>query len=276
MKRKIIQIDEEKCNGCGQCASACHEGAIQMVDGKAKLVADVYCDGLGACIGECPVDAIRIIEREADDFDEVAVAQRLKKLGRPPAAPAGHAPHSHPHPHAGGGCPGSRVQDFRPQPTRQPDLPCGCPGSAMRDLRGSEEDDALDAPSAAPALSRLGQWPVQLRLVPPHAPFLEGADLVICADCVPFAVPDFHERYLKGRAVVVACPKLDPGEDNLERLEALAQNANVRSLTVLRMEVPCCGGLAHQAVQAFRTHAPQVPIEVHVVGIRGAITVVRG
>ena len=254
--RTVIEIDEELCNGCGQCVDACHEGAIRMVDGKAKLVSDVYCDGLGDCIGECPVGAIRKIRREAADYDQAAVDARLEQLRKEGKAPkAAHAPEPAPAPvpmapHHGGGCPGAAMQQWG---------------------AGQQAPAAAPAAPSSPAASRLSQWPVQLTLVPPESPFLAGADLVVCADCVPFAVPDFHERYLKDHAVVMACPKLDPAEVNAERLDALIDTADIRSLTVLRMEVPCCGGIAHHAVQAWKKHKPDIPCEVHVIGIQGGI-----
>lgn len=240
MKRKIIEIDEEKCDGCGQCIDACHEGALALVDGKAKLVTDTFCDGLGACIGDCPRGALTIVEREAPAFDAAAVEAAQK----PAPAPA----HRHGHGHAGGGCPGSAMRSFAPA--------AAAPASADLD---------------APPPSLLGQWPVQLMLVPPHAPFLKGADLVVCADCVPFTVPDFHARYLQGRAVVVGCPKLDDLDHYAEKLAAMVREARPRRLTVLRMEVPCCGGIAQAAVQAALGSGQDFPVEVHTAGIRGGI-----
>ncbi|MFW5750182.1 MAG: ATP-binding protein [Planctomycetota bacterium] len=249
MKRTIIAIDADKCNGCRQCVDACHEGAIQMVDGKARLISDIYCDGLGDCIGECPTGAITKVEREAEAYDQAAVDRHLREQGHEPA-PAAHGPQAH-----NGPCHG------------------GCPGAAMRQMARPATPSA-PSPTAQPATdqrSQLGHWPVQLRLVPPNAPFLAGADLLICADCVPFTVPDFHERYLRDRVVVTACPKLDPAEINAARIEALMQHSGVRSVTVLRMEVPCCGGLAQQTIEAWKHHAPSIPCAVHTVGIQGGI-----
>jgi Pyruvate/2-oxoacid:ferredoxin oxidoreductase delta subunit len=259
--RKIVRIDEERCDGCGACVPSCAEGAIRVIDGKARLVAEVYCDGLGACLGECPRGAISIEERAADDFDPAAVERHLAGLranGEPSAAagprdvpaPGGHA------------CPGSAPRT----------LPLarlgGCPGSAPRVV------DACPAPAPSPDQpegSGLSSWPVQLALVPPAAPFLAGADLLVCADCVPFAVPDFHRRYLAGRAVLVACPKLDDLAAHREKLAAIVAHARPPSVTVLRMEVPCCGGLARAAIDAVLAEAPDLPLEVHTVGIRGGI-----
>lgn len=237
MKRKIIEIDESRCDGCGQCIDGCHEGALALVDGKAKLVKDTFCDGLGACIGECPTGALKIIERDASEFDQAAVDVHLKV--------AQAQPHAH---HAGGGCPGSAMRSF----------------------------DALAAAASAspdqPPPSMLQQWPVQLMLVPPHAPFLKGSDLVVCADCVPFTVPDFHARYLAGRAVVVGCPKLDDLDHYFEKLSAMMKQAQPRRLTVVRMEVPCCGGIVQAAVKAAFDSGLSFPIEEHVAGVRGGIT----
>ncbi len=251
--RKIIQIDEELCDGCGDCVTACHEGAIQIIDGKAKVVSDSYCDGLGDCIGECPLGAIEIIEREAVDFDEAAVAKHLANQNQ-------------------GTQPG--VIPMASQPATEPDsAPRGCPGSAMRQMNPAAQ--AAPAPPAdisQPVMpSQLGHWPIQLMLVPPHAPFLKNADLLICADCVPFTVPDFHFRYLTGRALVVGCPKLDDLNHYSDKLKAIYQEAAPRSITVLKMEVPCCNGIAQVAVQARNEVAPHVPIEVHTIGVGGGI-----
>jgi ferredoxin len=234
--RDIVKIDEEKCNGCGQCVPACAEGALRIVAGKAKLVSEIYCDGLGACLGVCPQDAITMEKREAATFDEEAVEELAAEQGAE---------------------------------TR----PFGCPGSAARMLSGdagqpgaSEPADVGDVPA-----SKLGHWPVQLKLVPPFAPFLKNADLVVCADCVAFAVPDFHDRYVAGRAVVVGCPKLDDLAYYREKLEAIFREATPRSITVLRMEVPCCAGIANAALSSRNAAAPDAPTQVHVIGVEGRI-----
>jgi ferredoxin len=237
MKRKIIRIDESKCDGCGLCAKACHEGALAIVNGNAKLVSETYCDGLGACIGECPRDAIIIEERDAPAFDETTVAKRQKQLKQAAAKP-----------HAHGGCPGSMAREFAPAVVRR---------SAPVD--------------GEPPPSQLGHWPVQLRLLSPAAPFLHGANLVLCADCVPFAVSDFHARYLTGRTVAVSCPKLDDLDETIERLTAIFAEAQPSRVTVLRMEVPCCGGLVMAAMKAREAAGSSVPMEVHIIGVRGGI-----
>ncbi|MCD4690479.1 4Fe-4S binding protein [bacterium] len=233
-KRNIIHIDEEKCDGCGLCADACHEGAIQIVGGKAKLVSETYCDGLGDCIGECPQGAITIEEREAADFDEEAVRRRLaERDGGPPV----HA----------------------------------CPGSAARELRPVHGGRSAVETGAADAQSLLGHWPVLLMLVPPAAPFFKGANLVICADCVPFAFAGFHERYLRDSAVVVGCPKFDDIAYYYEKLKDIFRLAGLKSITVVRMEVPCCGGLAQAVRKAREETVPDTPLEVHTIGIQGEI-----
>ncbi|MBU8934851.1 MAG: 4Fe-4S binding protein [candidate division Zixibacteria bacterium] len=252
--REIIEIDEELCDGCGDCVTACHEGAIQIVDGVAKVVNDSYCDGLGDCIGECPLGAITIIEREAIDFDEAAVEKHL----------ATTTDNSSPLPIVGSAAEAPAV----PVPSE----PCGCPGSAMRSMGAAPATPVSTLEPGQPVMpSQLGHWPIQLMLVPPHAPFLKNADLLICADCVPFTVPDFHFRYMTGRAVIVGCPKLDDLQHYLDKLKAMFAEARPRRITVLKMEVPCCHGIAQIAVQARNEVVPEVPIEVHTIGIQGGI-----
>jgi NAD-dependent dihydropyrimidine dehydrogenase PreA subunit len=237
--RNIISIDEEKCDGCGLCADACHEGAIRIIDGKAKLVRDDYCDGLGDCLGECPQDAITIEERMADPFDEQAVEQHLAEQGADESAPAG-------------GCPPGG----------------GCPGSALRDL--FEETGAEETPTESDAgPSQLRNWPVQIHLLPPNAPYFDAADLLISADCAPFAVPDFHSRYLQGRVALVGCPKLDDIERYRQKLAAIFANNDIRSIEVLRMEVPCCGGLTQVVQQALGDADAAIPAAVTTVSPQG-------
>ena len=237
MARKIVRIDADKCDGCGLCATACHEGAIAIVDGKAKLVSEIYCDGLGDCLGECPRGAITIEEREAPAFDAQAVEDHLRGAGR--------------------------RQDARESVSRAG----GCPGSAVRDL--GEPSPVAGSPPAGGVPSQLGHWPIQITLVPPEAPFLRGADILIAADCVPFAFADFHSRYLKGRALLVGCPKLDDLEFYRAKLTAIFAAARPRSLTVVRMEVPCCGGLTHAVAGARDAAIPGTRLEVVTIGIRG-------
>lgn len=238
--RKIVHIDEEKCNGCGLCIPNCAEGALQIVDGKAKLVKDIYCDGLGACLGHCPQDAISIIEREADEFDEKAVEEHLKSQTKFEQT---ISPHHHAH-HIGG----------------------GCPGSMMRQIK--REDNVSQDVKVA---SRLKQWPVQLSLVPATAPYLNGADLLITADCVPFAYGNYHNDFLKDRAVVVGCPKLDDIEYYTEKLTDIIKLNNLESITVLKMEVPCCSGMMYAAKTARDRAGSDIPIKVVTIGIEGDI-----
>jgi hypothetical protein len=215
-----------------------------MVNGKAVLSADNLCDGLGACLGECPQDAIRIIEREADEFDEVAVEKHLNGTGRAPEQHKGHG-HGHAHHGHGGGCPGSRAMSFEAKP-------------AAATETGSRQ-------------SQLGQWPVQLHLVPTSAPYFQDADLLIAADCAPFAYADFHKDFLAGKALVIGCPKLDDNQFYMQKLTELFRNSSVKSITVLRMEVPCCGGIVMAARQALAASGRDIPFKEVTIGIRGEI-----
>ena len=267
MKRKIIRIDESKCDGCGQCVEACHEGALAIVKGKAKLVSETYCDGLGACIGECPRDAIIIEEREAAGFDEAAVARQQQKPSH--AEPQRRREEK----------PCKELSSAVSASPRENKGQRGCPGSAMRAFASSTDGDARGTTSVPlvaagqPPPSQLSHWPVQLRLLNPGAPFLRGAHWLLCADCVPFAVPDFHSRYLQGRAVAVSCPKLDDVAETVERLTAIFTAAQPSRVTVLRMEVPCCGGLATAALKAREMAGSHTPIDVHIMGVRGGIRI---
>ena len=256
MIREIVHIDEDLCDGCGLCIPTCHEGALKLVDGKARLVADRICDGLGACLGHCPRGAIRIERREADAFDEQAVAVHLETHstngnGKPATQPLPQTTHQHtPH---GGGCPGSRLMSFgRPALRVVPSAP----------------DQHNDTPAAE---SELSHWPVQLRLLPPHAPVLKGASLLVAADCVPVACGDFHSRLLRGRAVVIGCPKFDDLADYVERLTAMIQSATLSEIVVARMEVPCCTGLVAAVLEARRRAGVDVRVVEVVVGTRGEI-----
>jgi len=243
MMRKIVHIDEDKCDGCGLCIPSCVEGALKIVDGKAKLVSDVYCDGLGACLGTCPRDAITVEEREADEFDEEAAMDHARKDD---AASI-------------------------PSQTAQEPLACGCPGTALRTLAALAADEQPGI-AATPPKSHLKSWPVQLRLVPPNAPFLAGAHIIVCADCVPFALADIHERYLKNGVMLVGCQKLDDIQYYREKLEAIFKEARPSKITVLKMEVPCCSGLSMVARQAANAALATCPLEVHTIGIGGSIT----
>jgi Pyruvate/2-oxoacid:ferredoxin oxidoreductase delta subunit len=239
-QRQIVHIDESKCDGCGECVPSCEEGAIRIIDGKARLVSDVYCDGLGACLNHCPRDAISIIEREAEPFDEAAAIQHVARLKQ-----------SLPIFGQTGGCPGSAVQT----------LPTTCPSSNPRTEGDSTGPNGGDEGSR----SRLGNWPVQLHLVPPHAPFLRHADLLLVADCVPFAYADFHRRFLKGRPVLIGCPKLDDGQAYVQKLTGILRTAAPTRLSVLHMDVPCCTGLlriAQAAIEMARVSVPLQPVTI--------------
>jgi len=251
----MVKIDEEKCNGCALCVPSCAEGAIQIIDGKARLVSDNLCDGLGACLGDCPQDAITIEEREADEFDESAVEEHLKKIGRD-----SQPHHDEPKPHAGGGCPSAAVKSFAAP------VGGGCPSARMMNFSDAKEEEPAAVGSRP---SRLAQWPIQLHLVPPTAPFFQNADVVLAADCVPFAYADFQEDLLKGKALAIACPKLDDTSPYVDKLAAMITQSNIKSLTVVHMEVPCCNGLIFMAQQAIAKSGRDVPLKTVCISIRG-------
>lgn len=230
--RKIIKIDEEKCTGCGLCIPNCVEGALQIIDGKARLVKDAYCDGLGACIGECPEGAITLIEREAEAFDEEAAKAYAEQMTG-----------------------------------KEAEVPFVCPGAMVKDIQ--PESDATDhVPSEIPP-SQLSNWPVQLNLVPPAAPYFQNADLLVVADCVPFAVADFHSKFLRGRIAVVGCPKFDDAGYYVEKLTEIFKQASINSLTVARMEVPCCSGLVRIVQSAMAASGKDIPFKAITLSIRG-------
>ena len=317
MKRTIIKIDEDLCNGCGLCIEGCHEGALQLIDGKARMISDLYCDGLGACIPECPVKAITLEEREAEPYDEVKVMHRISPNGEATVIAhlnhlidhnqtefvnqgiqyiqdhnlnidlsklknnhhkeatqmkhaqsktttsnateaqkvmASHA-HGHAHTHGqGGGCPGSRMMAFAPPAA-----------SLTADSNGGDQISAEQP-------SELRQWPVQLHLVNPQAPYFQDADVLLAADCVAFSMGNFHSKYLKGKGLAIACPKLDSGKDiYVEKLTAMIDHANINTLTVMMMEVPCCSGLLQMAKMAVDNATRKVPIKTMIVGLDGQI-----
>ncbi|MBN2129716.1 MAG: 4Fe-4S binding protein [Sedimentisphaerales bacterium] len=247
--RNIVKIDEDKCTGCGQCVTACAEGAIQIIDGKARLVSDSYCDGLGACLGHCPEDAITIERREAPEFDEEAVEAHLRHESKP----------------VGGAAPVTSPQTKEPVGAAQPFV---CPGLAAQQFE-PRRDVAAEQPSDAP--SQLTHWPVQLKLVSPTAQCFADADLLLTADCVPLAVADFHRRFLKGRAVAVGCPKLDDASLYVEKFADILGANDVRSLTVVHMEVPCCSGLTRVAREAILRSGKAMNYEDVTISIRGEI-----
>jgi len=250
MLRKIVKIDPDKCDGCGLCVPSCAEGAITIINGKAVLAADNLCDGLGACLGECPKDAISIEERDTDAFDEAAVEQHLAAQCKPAHAssPAHGQGHSHGHGH-GGGCPGSRMMSFN--------RPAAAPAPADA-AKGSRQ-------------SRLAQWPVQMQLVSPTAPYFQNADLLLTADCVPLAYAGYHEDFLDGKAVIMGCPKLDDNQFFTEKLTEILRVSSIKSVTVLRMEVPCCGGISWAAKEAIKNSGKLIPYAEVTIGIQGQI-----
>jgi len=248
--RKIVKIDEAKCDGCRLCVPQCKEGAIQIINGKARLVSEVYCDGLGACLGECPRGAITIEEREAEEFDEKAVEEHLKGAHEEDE----HKPAQHFA--MGQGCPSARVMSFLAKNR----APAG-PGPARSELAGG-----------ATAESALAQWPVQLALVPVSAPYLRGADLLIAADCVPFAYAGFHRDLLEGKAVLVACPKLDDTGPYLQKLARIFAECEPKSVTVAHMEVPCCFGLVRLVHEAMRLAGKNIPVRDVTISIQGEMS----
>jgi NAD-dependent dihydropyrimidine dehydrogenase PreA subunit len=243
--RQIIRIDEDRCNGCGQCVTACAEGALAIIDGKARLIKESYCDGLGACIGECPQGALTIETRSADAFDEEAVEEHLAHAGR------AHGAH-----------------DTQPQAVEP--LACGCPGSMAETLHPETAQRGTESTYRA-AESQLRNWPVQIHLLPLQAPYYQDADLLLAADCVGFAHPGFHHDLLHGRTLAVGCPKLDDAGIYVSKLARILADNDIRSLTVAHMEVPCCFGLERLAEQAVAKSGKEIPVEVVVVGRDGTV-----
>ena len=284
MKRTIIKIDEDLCDGCELCVQGCHEGALQMIDGKARLVSELYCDGLGACVGECPVGAITLEEREAEPYDEIATIQRmipkgektilahlkhlkehgefeylkqavtfLKANGVPVDFSAVHNMPAQ-HQQGGGGCPGSREVSFAaPKPV----------AAGFRMVHPAQDDE--------PA-SQLRQWPVQLHLLNPQAGYFRGSDVVLAADCVPFSFPDFHNKFLAGKTLAIACPKLDSNKESyVQKIKSMIVDSNINTLQVVIMEVPCCGSLLGLAMQAVKESEKKIPVKLAVVSIKGEV-----
>lgn len=242
--RKIIEIDDDLCNGCGQCVPSCAEGALKIVDGKARMIAEKYCDGLGACLGDCPTGALKIIEREADDFDEDAVEELLaaqKAMEKPPQPSTG-------------GCPSAQLQSFA-QPT-----PCQ---AANKPVQQATTDD--------PAESALSHWPVQIRLVPPTAPFLHNADLLVAADCTPIAYPHFHRDFLQGKVVMMGCPKFDDMEGYIAKFTDIFRTVKLKSITNVIMEVPCCGSMRHILKEAMSRSGVTMDVNEVVISARGEL-----
>lgn len=256
-KRRIVEIDQEKCNGCGACADACHEGAIGMVDGKATLLRDDYCDGLGDCLPSCPAGAITFVEREAAAYDEEAVKANMAKRKAAAAGSPTGCPGSQAQTFKGGGCPGMAAQS--PQGG-------GCPGSRVQQLT----TPAASAKGGEQRTSQLRQWPVQIQLVPVNAPYFEGADILVAADCTAFAYADMHRDFMAGRVTLIGCPKLDP-VDYTDKLTQILASNDVKSVTVARMQVPCCGGLERAVRLAAAASGKDIPVEIVTISAQGDI-----
>jgi NAD-dependent dihydropyrimidine dehydrogenase PreA subunit len=241
INRKIIEIDPDRCDGCGLCVPSCAEGAIQLIDGKARLAAEKYCDGLGACLGECPNDALQIIEREAEDFDEAAVEEHLKE----------------------------KEEKTESSGTI---LPCGCPPTQLQSLSPADSCQQANQPQTQVGqTSALGHWPVQIKLVPPTAPFLKGAALLVVADCTPLAYPNFHRDFLKDKVVMMGCPKFDDVQEYITKFTDIFKTAGIKSVSTVVMEVPCCSGLPFIVKKALQASGKKIPLEEKVISIRGEL-----
>lgn len=257
--RQVIKIDEELCNGCGLCVPSCAEGALQIVDGKAKLVADRYCDGLGACLGECPQGALSFESREAEDFDEAAAMEHVRAMGREPE------PHEHHHHHAHQG-------HHNHQPAVDAHKHGGFVCPSARTIDRTREPMAQETPAAQGTVaSELRQWPVKLYLVNPNAPYFQDADLLVAADCVPFAYGGLHPDFMRGKVVVTGCPKFDDTSLYFEKLSEIVRVNNIRSVTVLKMEVPCCGGMFRIADAAVVASGKDIPVKSVTISMTGEI-----
>ncbi len=271
--RKIVKIDEDKCNGCGDCIPNCPEGALQIIDDKARIISDLFCDGLGACIGECPEEAISVEEREAEEYDERKVMANVVKQGS--NVVKAHLEHLKGH---------GQTEYFdqavqyldengieNPMGSEEEDLKAyaSCPGSKMMDLREEEKQAAEEGYTRQK--SQLRQWPVQITLVPPNAPYFENADLLIAADCVPFAYPEFHRDLLKDKILLIGCPKLDDAEFYRDKIAEIIKQNNIKSITVAHMEVPCCSGLTHIAKEAVAASGTKISFEDVTIDLRGNV-----
>lgn len=293
MKRSIIKIDEEKCTGCGLCIPNCHEGALQLIDGKARLISDLFCDGLGACIGHCPEDAITIEEREAEPYNETLVMEQMVKQGKNTVL--AHLNHLKEHgadeflKEAIAYIKSNNIQldvtkeahnhhefaiHHETMATKSAGCGGGCPGSAAIsfDIDLDEVAKSGSGTQAVEARSELRQWPVQLHLLNPQAPYLHNADLVLAADCAAFSMGNFHSRFLKGKVLAIACPKLDSNQESyLQKLVLMIRDSKINTITVVRMEVPCCGGLTRLAQLAVQQAGIKIPVKQAVISSRGEV-----
>lgn len=238
MKRKIVKIHDERCNGCGLCVNACHEGALELINGKAVLLSDIYCDGLGDCLPQCPVDAIEIIEREAEEFDKELVEKRMQER-----------------------------KEKEQGKSKEDNLPCGCPGHAAKVIAPKQ---SVVLKEKVELNSQLKQWPVQLKLVSPMAPYFDGAHVLVAADCTAFAYANIHEDFMKGKITLIGCPKLDDA-DYSEKLTAILKNNDVKSITVLRMEVPCCSGIVNAVKNAIIASGKLIPWDFKIIATDGTL-----
>jgi ferredoxin len=265
MKRKIIEINEDLCNGCGNCINICAEAALELVNGKAKLVKDFFCDGMGACLDVCPTDALKVVEKESEEYDVAKTYAHVKEKRGGEAAMSVH----------GIGKVNQDSAGIMEKDSEDKPMKCGCPGSMMRDMRsedggcgGGECGDTTKIEAA----SALNQWPIQLHLLTPEAPYFQDADLVISADCVPFSYPNFHEKFLKGKTLIMFCPKLDSEQEiYLEKLTEIFKLRNIKSITLVHMEVPCCGGVGSLVEQALNESGKNIIIKDYTISIAGEI-----
>lgn len=286
MKRTVIKIDEELCNGCGNCVSGCHEGALQLINGKAVMISDLYCDGLGACIGECPVGAIELIEKETEPYNEIAVMERISPKGE--KVVVAHLKHLKDHGEMLWFNQGVQwlkdnglnydltILEDKAEPKinhskEGETMACGCPGSMERDFRNIKPEEAPHTTSQFTP-SQLRQWPVQLHLLNPAASFFLGADVLLASDCSAFTAGDFHSRFLKNKTLAIACPKLDSNtESYVNKLKMLFDESKINTLTILMMEVPCCGGLLMLAQKARQMASRSVPIKAIYLSVKGEV-----
>lgn len=288
MKRDIITVNEDLCNGCGNCVPGCPEGALQIIDGKARLMSDLFCDGLGACLGECPTGALVIEKREAEPYEEKKVMVNIVKAGKNTVI--AHLKHLKDHGETAyyneaidflkeaGLSPSEYISEGATAPHHNHHKEHkhhghgggGCPGSAMRELKPKHTESA--SPNSGDAPSELTQWPVQLHLVSPNAPYYRNADLLIAADCTAFAAGNFHNRFMKGKALAIACPKLDSSQDiYVDKITAMIDEAKVNTITVAIMMVPCCGGLTHMVETARKNASRNVPIKKVIISLEGDV-----
>ncbi len=270
--RNIIKIDEDLCTGCGECIPNCPEGALQIIDGKARIISDLFCDGLGACIGHCPEGAITIEEREAEDYDERRVMGNVIKEGR--NVIKAHLEHLKEHgqtEYLKQAVDYLKEKEFEvpidvESDAKSEPLPCGCPGTMAKEIAVTSSEDEGPLPT-----SRLANWPVQIKLVPPQAPYLQNSSLLIAADCTAFACASLHQEFIRGKVTVIGCPKLDDARYYVEKLAAIFESNNIKDITVVHMEVPCCFGLVQLVSEALQNSGKDIPLNVHVIGVSGEL-----